>query len=205
MSGLKTHCLYALEPHKLGFCGPLNNKTASCLIRSYLEGKEVNLVSLRKTIRQFTAACHYYGLIAQKNYKKNLLSKEVVEAYWIGNDLLKKASFKAHHSWHVLKIGSLTGRVNLKGPLLDLCRVSWGRVKKIDKQLTVQYQPLNKKKNKYILGRLKIKKINFNKKFLRKIKIGDTISIHWNQAIEVLSQKQIDNLKRYTQKTLNNI
>src|SRR4030042_3492390 len=38
---------------------------------------------------------------------------------------------KPHHSFHALFLGSVTKRVSLEGVMLDLCRIGWGRVKKV--------------------------------------------------------------------------
>lgn len=86
----------------------------------------------------------------------NLLSQE--KALKIINKV--PSGILPHHSFHVLFIGSITGRIELKGKLLDLCRISWGQVKSVNKQQTtnnskivVEYQPLVVKKNLVYLGK----------------------------------------------------
>src|SRR3989344_3276137 len=88
-----------------------------------------------------------------------------------------------HHSFHVLILGPVTGRIDLKGPLLDLCRTGWGKAIKIknrnakNKILRIRYKPL-------VLGkRLRLgteieKVIDWNKNLVPNVKVGDWVSFH---------------------------
>jgi len=112
---------------------------------------------------------------------------------------------KPHHSFHVLEIGSVSGRIVLTKKLVDLCRIGWGKVRKIDKaqnEIKVEYQPLTFNKKPH-LGNLKKKYLIWDKNILPKIKLGNQVSFHWNYAIQVLNKKEAKNLKKYTQKTIN--
>ena len=111
----------------------------------------------------------------------------------------------AHHSFHVLFIGSITGRVKLQGKLFDLCRIGWGKITKIEPKkgkIRVKYQPLISCKGKYILGGLTEKDIIWNKNFLPKANVGQIISFHWSQAVQALNIDEVKNLNKYTRKTL---
>ncbi len=85
----------------------------------------------------------------------------------------------------------------------DLCKISWGRILKIKNYnlpvagLIVEYQPLLKEK-KWFLGKPQKRKIFWQKNILPKIKVGDIVSFHWDLALEKLSQKNLENLKKYT-------
>ena len=110
---------------------------------------------------------------------------------------------KPHHSFHVLILGSITGRVKLAGKLFDLCRVSWGKVTEIRNQkLKVVYQPLMIKKDKFYLVDPVEKEIIWHKDFLPRVSLGQTISFHWDRACQVLNKKEQGNLLKYTQLTL---
>jgi len=111
---------------------------------------------------------------------------------------------KPHHSFHVLVLGSVMGRIELKGKLLDLCRIGWGKVIKLrpdKKAVSVKYQPLVSGKT-YQLGQLREKEINWIKDFVPKIEIGQSVSFHWNQVVQILTEEEKNNLKKYTQQTL---
>ena len=139
-------------------------------------------------------------MIINEFSKPDLLSKNMV---------IKKAKeippgLKPHHSFHVLVIGSVTGRVKLQGKLLDLCRIGWGKVIELDPlkdRVKVRYLPLIIRKG-YRLGKPRKKYINWNKIALPSLRVGQYISFHWNQLAEILSEADHRSLKRYTLRTL---
>jgi len=207
MSGLKLAALYGIKPHSLGFCGP---KDKGALL-NYLKGKSASRQTgkkIRKILEQFKGAYPYYELIAKNNGIKDPFDERVVRAYWVGNKLLEKDP-KLYHCHHVLVVGSVTGRIVLKGKLLDLCRICWGKVIKVSakggsasggksQKLKVIYQPLVGNK----LRKPVEKEIDWDKDLVPKVKIGDWVSFHWNQAVEVLTEKDVKNLEKYTKITL---
>lgn len=230
MSGARLAILYGYVPCQLGLCGPEDAEKRKIITR-YLKGEKNLEKKIKKILKEFKGAYPYYQLIAHSNKIKNPLDVKAVEAYWLGNSLLdnvKIADFKKmiednfvplgkisateaknlpasalpHHNFHVLFLGSVTGKASLKGKPLDVCRISWGRVRKISKNvLTVEYQPIKIGK-KFTLGKGVAKKIKWNKNILPKVKIGDWISMHWNTAIQIIRSKEIRNLKRYTNQIL---
>ena len=137
--------------------------------------------------------------------RPGLLPKEIA---------LKKAqeipeNSKPHHSFHVLVIGSVTGRIKLKGKLLDLCRVGWGKVRKLKignckLKIVVEYQSLVG--NKILkLGKLIEKEIFWDKKLISEIKVGDWVSFHWNHLVQKLNKGETRNLEYYTGITLKSL
>jgi len=202
MSGLRIAALYGIYPHQLGFCGP---EKKSKLLVNYLLGKKVSEEKIREILKQFKGAYLYYERIAKKNRIKDVFDEKVVKAYWIGNNLLEKAP-KSHHSFHVFVVGSVTGTVELKGKLLDICRISWGEIiKKEENKVIIRYQPIKKVKGKYLLADFIEKSILWDKGIAPDVKIGDMVSCHWNHLIQVLTKQDIINLKKYTQLTLDDI
>ena len=120
-----------------------------------------------------------------------------------------------HHSFHVMILGPVSGRVDLKGPLLDLCRIGWGKVTKAtpariasqsdaggSNKLQVISKPLILDK-KMRLGEDVKREIGWNKKIVPKVKDGDWISFHWGEACAVLNNREVKDLEYYTQKTIN--
>ena len=205
MEGLKIAARYSFRPHCLGFCGP-QGENSSRILFNYLSGEKGLEEQVRKVLKNFKASYAYYHLIARTNRIADPFDERVVRAYWIGNELLENVSLKdlkemiaqkfkmpgkaktlygsvrPHHSFHVEKVGSVTGRIKFDNRLRCLCRISWGRVEQI-------------RKTKLLIGK---KEIDWEPKFLPKVKKGDVVSIHWNQACEVLDSKAIANLKKYT-------
>lgn len=145
-------------------------------------------------------------MVLTKFTKPGLLSKKQAR---IRLKLIPKNS-RPHHSFHVYIFGTITGRVSLEeAKMKDICRVGWGKVKKIkdaknNSQVFVEYQPIVKKK-KFLLDKPKIKEINWDKKIVPKVKLGDWISFHWNSLAQTLSMPQVKNLRKYTQNTLKSL
>src|SRR4030042_5575222 len=53
------------------------------------------------------------------------------------------AEARPHHSFHVLILGAVSDRVTLKGAMLDLCRIGWGKVQTSNNDRSlVKYKPL---------------------------------------------------------------
>lgn len=208
MSGLKIAALYGIIPHQLGFCGPLD-KTATGKLLDFLSGKAVLEKEIRNILREFKGAFSYYESIAKSNKIRDPFDERVVKAYWLGNKLLEKAKISEKfpfHLFHVLKVGSITGRIVLRGKLLDLCRISWGQVEEIKKiKVLIRYQPLRKYKKRFSLDKLTKKEVSWNKSIAPVIKTGQMVSLHWNYIIQVLNKKELNNLKKYTQITLKKI
>lgn len=137
-----------------------------------------------------------------------LLSKKIAEKK--ANEI--PLTSRAHHSFHVLVIGSVSGRLVLKGNLLDICRIGWGKVIRLEKKKTenicraiIEYQPLQKRKKRYSLGKPIHKIVFWDKRFIPEIKVGDRVATHWNYIIQILSTKDLVNLEKYTQATINSL
>lgn len=94
MDGLLLFSKYAFPPNRLGYCGPENYKDFFEASRGENPKKELKNLAL-----QFEGAVPYLELIAQANAIKDIFDKRVVEAYWLGNNLLKnvKIKFLYHH------------------------------------------------------------------------------------------------------------
>ena len=223
---------YSFSSNRLKYCGPdanldLFERTAS----------KVNDKKLREILCEFEAAFPYIQFIASENRIKDPFDWRVVEAFWLGNELLNNISInkfykhlkdrfskrakplvfdlfagkisagsKPYHAFHVFEIyqrfGSWRG-IDL-GPVIETinnCKISWGRIIKIEKEtLDIEYQPLILSK-KLSFGTSEIKKIDYkfrDKSFLENPKVGDWVSFHWNWACDILSKRQLKNLRKLT-------
>lgn len=78
---------YAFSPNRLHFCGP--DKSGELL--AYIEENTADY-GLRYLLSQFEVMYPYLKAIADANYIVDPLHEKVVEAYWIGNELLDTAS-----------------------------------------------------------------------------------------------------------------
>jgi hypothetical protein len=76
---------YAFGPNRLGYCGP---DDAAELFGQATGGGE--LPALRRLAQQFEGAYPYLELIARANGIADPLDARVVEAYWLGNELVAR-------------------------------------------------------------------------------------------------------------------
>ncbi|MCM2417166.1 DUF6390 family protein [Streptomyces sp. RKAG293] len=77
---------YAYPPNELGYCGPAD---ASALLDSGATA------GIERRARQFEGAWCYLEFLAEAAGIPDPLDERVVEAYWIGNDLLEQADSAA--------------------------------------------------------------------------------------------------------------
>jgi hypothetical protein len=82
-SGLQLFARYAYPPNERGYCGPDDS-------RSLLEYRTAGVIDagLADLARAFSGPWPYLKLMAEKTRAGGPFSRRVVEAYWVGNDLL---------------------------------------------------------------------------------------------------------------------
>jgi Family of unknown function (DUF6390) len=153
VSGPTLFARYAYPPNELGYCGP---DDASVLLR---RGSAAAQAQIAEHARQFEGAWAYLEIIAEAAGIADPLDARVVEAYWIGNELLDHVDQNSlvttlrerfgdqagaswmpgppHHGFQVFSVypwvGLLrrgTGDVALS--VLEQCRIRWGEVVAIE-------------------------------------------------------------------------
>lgn len=82
--GLLLASRYAYPPNSLSLCGP---EKQSDLV--WYSGYQTADIGTKEILQQFGTLYPYLRLIAAENKKDDPFDPEVVEAYWIGNSLLK--------------------------------------------------------------------------------------------------------------------
>lgn len=84
VSGPVLFARFAFGPNRLGYCGP---DAAAELFGEATGGHDDR--AIRELARGFEGAWPYLELIASSNGLSDPLDRRVVEAYWLGNDLLR--------------------------------------------------------------------------------------------------------------------
>lgn len=92
IDGTSRFIRYAFMPNRLHYCGGDNN---SVIFDYAVEG--VREPPLETMLRKFTGAMPYLSLIARSNGIADPFDERVVEAYWIGNDLLAGVEVRQLH------------------------------------------------------------------------------------------------------------
>ena len=116
-----------------------------------------------------------------------------------------------HHTFYVLSTyasSSIADGPNVSNlaarkvsQLMDDCRVSWGKVKKVEgKSLLVEYRPVALKDGSIVPSDWRSKKVTYDPAVrpFDRVRAGEDVSMHWNFACEILSPRQVRNLEKYT-------
>jgi hypothetical protein len=109
-----------------------------------------------------------------------------------------------YHTFHVfyIGVGNVTGHVETTLQNMDNCRISVGKILDIvEGHLIVETDSLIEKEGKLWLIN-DTKTIIYDKKMLPSIGVDDTVAIHWGFACKILSEIEIDNIKKYTLRAL---
>ena len=98
---------YAFMPNRLQYCGGDDNRT----ILEYAVA-DVREPPLDRMLRKFSGALPYLALIARRNGIADPFDERVVEAYWIGNELLERVEARELYDHLRLRYrGELSARV----------------------------------------------------------------------------------------------
>lgn len=125
------------------------------------------------------------------------IGKQIIDELPVG--------FVPHHNFNVfyVGVGRTTGSVEMTTQNMDNCRTSWGRVVEIKgTMLTVMTQTLERKEDKYVLSNEQPKSIVYLPERFPSLKKDDVVGIHWGSACVVLTEEQLEQLQKYTEKTI---
>ena len=112
------------------------------------------------------------------------------------------AGARPHHNFHVFDVHSRVGELGHSLMTMDQCRVSWGRVERVEgMELVVKRQPLTLFEGRLALGPEQPERVTRQidgRGFVDDAQPGDWVSLHWSWVCEVLSPRQQANLARFT-------
>jgi len=106
MEGILRCTRYSFGPNRLHYCGP----DANAELRSYIESNHSD-PGLANLLKQFQTLYPYLRHIATANHIADPFDPRVVEAYWLGNELLETVEKQAIHRFMIddLKIKKKMG------------------------------------------------------------------------------------------------
>lgn len=156
LDGPQVFARYSFMPNQLGYCGA---DDPGALFDYAIAG--ATDAGLRLLLKSFQGAAPYMKLIAQGNLIADPFDRRVVEAYWIGNDLLNQVEARALHASLQERFGRRMSQKTLnlvlgKAPAgarphhsfhvievcprngwpqalsyMDNCRIGWGQVQSV--------------------------------------------------------------------------
>ncbi len=157
LDGMLLFARFAFMPNRLGYCGgDVNGALLASLKEGVAEG------GLRRHLQSFAGAYPYLRLIAESNGITDPFDRRVVEAYWIGNDLLETVDWSRYtrhlndrfrgrvrsstldllvgkpcagaRAHHAFHVFDVSFRTGLPhgDAALDQCRISWGAITAVE-------------------------------------------------------------------------
>ncbi len=227
-SGLLSFIRYAFMPNQLGYCGGNHHEV---LFEHAAAGQSDR--RLAPLLAKFTGALPYLQTIAAAHHLPDPFDDRVVEAYWLGNELLDGVEASAlyrslderfgrqltgatrdqvlrkppqgarpHHLFHVLDVYRHLEHEGIAMATMENCRISWGQVVSIEgAELVVRRQPLVLAAGKLVLdqaGDTRVLRSISDRGFADDAAVGDWVSVHWGWTCEVLDQRKLANLRRWS-------
>jgi hypothetical protein len=193
---------YADAPNALGYCGPP-------------EGIGTTEAGVRASARRFSGVWPYLQVLARLTGTPDPLDARLVEAYWLGRDLgLDRTEFGREllavlgrsagaywthlnadllaeaapdHGFHVFGVypwSRLLGAGPQPLEVLDSCRIRWGTVVGLD-PLTVSSPRLTWDGTQLGLGNPTVGPVAGDG-----VAVGDTVAVHWDRLVDVLTPDQ---------------
>ncbi len=223
---------YSLPPNSLGYCGKnsATEKFKECIrhgICNTVDEELTHFIVLHpylKTIAEISdknkfdyevGECFWLGndlikLATVEHYElllQNLQTQGVPESFV--QELLQKQpkQFLPFHLFQVLHVGvgKSSGAVPFNLDTINNCMIRWGKVSEIEgTTLKAEMNSLKLLGSKYVFTKIPVE-AQFDPLILRNLKIGDTISMHWKVANNILNDREIANLEYWSNKVLDNL
>lgn len=223
---------YSLPPNSLGYCGKGSapEKFKACIIGGKCDGVEeeiTHFIVLHPYIKTIAALsgkdkfdyevgeCFWLGndlinMAKLEHYElllDNFLTQGVPESFV--NELRQKKpkQFIPFHLFQVLHVGvgKSSGAVPFNLETINNCMIRWGEVTSIESTtLTAELNSVEIVDDKYQLTKLPFT-VEFNPLLLPNLKVGDTVSVHWNVVNKILTSEEIKNLSYWSQKTVETV
>ena len=209
VSGPVLFARYAFPPNHLGYCGP--DDSAGFFTR----GVSGDDSGLRQMAQDFDGALPFLELIAAGAGLSDALDPAVVEAYWIGSELLERADTRRlppgtrpHHACAVFFLYPWAAmlpderRRTQALTVLDRCRIRWGRVLAIEyDHAVVESAPLVWLGTGLGMGPETVETVRRSIDGIGlpgPLAEGDRVALHWDWLCDVITTAQQDALVRYS-------
>ncbi len=209
---------FALAPNALGFCGKQSApaKLAHCISSG-------NCADVAEELKHFRTLWPYLLTIAEISGREPL-SHSVVEAYWLGNSILRKArprhfdtllqhlanqgvpkeeiermrrdAPKAFIPFHLWQV-LLAGSHNTEQ--INQCMVRWGKVLEVHQSTVVVDLWVLAETNRLERRETTLK---FKSSLVPNLRVGDTIATHWGWVSKTLTQQEARHLSFWTRRVL---
>src|SRR3990167_2713030 len=226
---LQLESRFSLPPNSLGYCGKdtAPEKFKACIISGECDGVEeevahfivlhpylktlASIVNLPKlsypVVEGYWIGNDYLKMAKAEHYDlllENFLAQGVPE--WLVDELKQKRPkvFIPSHLFQVIHVGvgRASGAVPCNLDSMNNCMIRWGRAENISGgEITAYLNSVKKENGKYSLTMLQ-KTVPFSADLVPDLKVGDTVAVHWNQVIKILTSSEEQNLAFWSRDVL---
>lgn len=190
---------FSLPPNKLGYCG--RNQVTEQLLACINEGQ---CDWLNEEIAGFRSQLPYLKTIATVT-GKDYLDYEVIEAYWLGNDLLKQFS-NEHYPILLRQLEELglpdfyihTLKKKVPNRFIPFHLFSVQHMNQLPANTNLDLASL--------IDNCRIRwervasdqRLATSDQVLGDLKAGDVVAIHWQTAVKKLTKREVNNLMKWS-------
>jgi hypothetical protein len=227
---LQLESRFSLPPNSLGYCGRQSAafKFKACIIKGECEGvkeevtKFIVLHPYLKTLSKITGLPKFSLKIIEgywigndilktaklKDYSilLNYFKKQGVPDFFVEELKNKKPEiFIPNHLFQVLHVGvgRASGAVAFNIKTINNCMIRWGKIQSLSKNIAkVELNSLKINNKKSYSLTLINQSVPFDSKIVPDLKIGDSVAVHWNMIIKILTGNEENNLETWTKKVI---
>ena len=201
-SGLLFFAKHAYPASRKSACGPANPE----ILRKFIQTSQAPR-NIRQILMNFPDAVKNLQRIAKANGIKDIFDYRVVEAYWIGNNLLNKFPIRTapFHLSQILKSIRSGQWSSGAAKFIEDCRIAYGRILSVKQPITkdrvigtakiLEYWPLAIKNKSLGFASHSIKQVKFIDPNIQK---NNLISLHHGYICSSLTEKQFAHLASQT-------
>lgn len=230
-SALQFNSRFTLPPNSLGYCGKDSapEKFKACVIDGCCDGVAdelkhfIVLYPYLRTLSKITGRSKFMKKVMESYWLGNDLLNEVKDSdYFILLDFFEKQGvpewlvaelrktppkrFIPTHLFQVLHVGvgRASGSVPYNIETINNCMIRWGKVTAVDMAglcATVELNSLEKVGEGYGLTKIS-GEYPFIAGFLPGLKVGDTVTVHWNLITKVLTKTEVAKIGFWTGEVL---
>ena len=229
-NGLQFESRFSLPPNSLGYCGKDTAafKFKDCIVNGKCEGvkneltKFIVLHPYLRLLSKMTGLNKFSEKLFQGYWLGNeILEKAKPEDYSLLLKYFQKQGipdffveelkakqpkkFIPSHLFQVLHVGvgRASGSVPFNIDTINSCMIRWGKVQSVSQNNAIVKlnSLIAKNKNSYKLN-LKTETIPFDNQLVCDLKKGDTVAVHWNMVVKILSDIEIRNLEYWTKEVV---
>ncbi|MFA6048820.1 MAG: DUF6390 family protein [Candidatus Micrarchaeia archaeon] len=231
--GLGLACRFSLEPNKLGYCGAtdswsvfleyLQNRGSAAGVRKKFESFYALMPYLRLIARENGISDPLDERVVEAYWLGNKLLDsvsekaiaEMIRTKLCGKGLLPKSFAEklagnvpkgalAHHSFQVLYVHFITGRLPWTLQNANRCLPKWGKIisTKGSKAVVGTFKVAQKRGKYVMLPAREVVESSVCGWQTAECKKGALVATHWGLAVKTLNSRECARLQKYTRRTL---